>query len=150
MYEIINKYKIKKLTKYDLLAGYDTSNIDKILTKDLFEILIENNEIFLIIYKKKLLGFFTLMQTSFILDKKKSECIQIEYLHITDNYTFCGLEMEILKDIQWVVKNFRQKTNYILLDTSIAYSIFYLDRGFNLYKIKKDTNQKKVTLYKEI
>lgn len=148
MYRKINNYRKIKLENY---RQYQQYKKDKdILSKEEYKRIKDENMIFLITYKEKLYGIFTLREDEFRLNHRDNQCIKIDYLYIFEKYRSHNLATSILNDVEEVVKNFRFNMDYILVDTPIIYSMFYLDRGFKFYRAKKGIRHNQVTLFKEV
>lgn len=149
MYKKITNYKKIKLENYEQYRKYEKD--ENILTEELYIEISKENTIFIIISKKNvLLGFFTIKEDSFKLNRKENECIKIDYIYIFEKYRNQMLATSILKDVQELIKEFRQTIDYLLVDTPIIYSMFYLDRGFKFYRAKKGMHHNQVTLFKEV
>ncbi|MDO5826124.1 MAG: GNAT family N-acetyltransferase [Methanosphaera sp.] len=152
MYEIIARSKVLKIEQYDVIYKYECSESIDFFNEDLFNKYNKNNEIFIIIYKNKLLGVFTLRDDNFILNDTEYACVKIDYFYVCKKYRTYGLGTLILTDIIWIVKRFRKGTNYILADSLVESCMFYLKKGFDYYKSTKSENSEYniITMYKKI
>lgn len=151
MYEKIAKYQVKKLNNYDLMNKFTPLDNEAVFTKNTFNNLIKENDIFLITYKQELMGIFTLKEDSFELSNINLDCIKIDYIYICEEYRYYGLATEIINDIIWVMKNFRLGFEYLLADSLVDSCMFFLNNGFDYYNSKKSKGGKNIiTLYKKI
>lgn len=145
--KIINHRKIR-LKNYIQYQQYQKD--ENILSEEEFNNINRDNTIFLLTNKDKLYGLFTLKEDTFRLNSRENECIKINYLYILKKYRLHNLATNTLNDVEELVKRFRPTINYILIDTPIIYSMFYLDRGYNFYRAKKSVKHNQVTLYKKV
>ena len=148
MSEKIITYRKIRLKNYRQYQQYNKD--ENILSEEEFNNINVDNAIFLIANKERLYGLFTLKEDSFRLNAKENECIKVNYLYIFKKYRLHNLATNILNDVEEFVKMFRYNTNYILIDTPIVYSMFYLDRGYNFYRAKKSVKHNQVTLFKKV
>lgn len=158
MNEILkDNYYYKKITRnweYDLIQTKNKS-LKELLTKEVSDKINDDEvETYMLICDYKIIGFFSLKHCNYeIFPKNKCNVLRILCLYVYEQYRLKGVGTEILNDIIWSLKhNLDYEYEYIVSNSFVNSSLFFLKNGFDFYRNNKLCYNKRniIEMYKKL
>ncbi|MBE6486386.1 MAG: GNAT family N-acetyltransferase [Methanosphaera stadtmanae] len=144
----IKKYNYQKFSIGDVqLNNFQKNKFDVILNQEGYIKFFSDNTLnYFILYHNKLVGFFTL--------KIKKNLIELSCLYIFEECRNKYVATYVLNDIIFTVRhNLLYNVEYIVANSFVESSMFFLKNGFDFCKLNKKLDYKKkniILLYKRI